>query len=160
MSCVEPQISAIRWPELINRRQVLNNMSLSSDVTCEGASSEYSQMVSDRGWWVCQFGIMSNHSWHSLVSVLIWNSVAQFVAQFECVSLEYGQIISGTVWWVCQFGIRLHNFRHSLVDVPILRRSNHFWHSLMGVPIWNTVKSFLAQLGLPLWNTVTPFLAQ
>jgi len=105
MSGVEPQISAIRGPELINRRQVLHNMSLSSDITCEGASLEYTHMVPDREGWVCQFGVMSNHSWHRLVSALIWNIVAQFVAQFGCANLEYGQIISGTVWWVCQFGI-------------------------------------------------------
>ena len=43
--------------------------------------------------------------------------------------MEYGQIISDTVW-MCHFGIR----------------SNHFWHSL-DVPLWNTVKSFLAQFG-------------
>ena len=48
---------------------------------------------------VCQFGTMSDISWHRLVNVLIWSSVAQFVAQFGgCANLEYGQIISGTVW--------------------------------------------------------------
>ena len=73
MSGVETLISAIRRPELINQKQVVHNTSLSSDITCEVASLEYSQMVSGKGWWVCQFGIFSNDFWHRLVGVPVWN---------------------------------------------------------------------------------------
>ena len=61
-------------------------------------------------------------------------------------------MISGTVWWVCQFGIASHISWHSLVGVPIWNsvahfmaqfgiKSNHFWYSLVDVPNWNTVTS-------------------
>jgi hypothetical protein len=86
MSGVEPQISAIRGPELINLRQELHNM---SDVTGEGASLELSQMVSGRGWWVYQFGIISNGFWQRLVGVPVWNNLKWFLAEVGgCASLE------------------------------------------------------------------------
>ena len=127
---------------------MLLNMSLSSDMTCEVVGLEYTQMVSDRGWRGCSFETMSDHSWHRLVSVLIWNRVVQFVVQFGgyvnleygqiilaqfggCANLEYGQIIFGTVWWMFQFGIK----------------SNHFWHRLLSLLIWNSVAQFVAQFG-------------
>ena len=71
------------------------------------------------------------------------------MAQFGgSANLEYGQIISGTVWWVCQFGIESNNFWHSLVDVPIFNTVKSFLaHSLVDVPVLNRVKSFLAQFG-------------
>jgi hypothetical protein len=105
------------------------------------ANLEYSQIISGTDWWMCQFGIRSNHLWHSLVDVPIWNSVARFVAQFSrCASFEYGQIISGTVWWVFQFGIgqKISGTVWWMCQFGI--RSNNFWHSVVDVPIWNTVK--------------------
>ena len=75
--------------------------------------------------------------------MLIWNSVAQFVAQCGWwASLEYGNIISGTVWWMCQFEIRSH-FWHSSLVVPFCR--HFFCHRVDDLWYYNRLDGVLAR---------------